>query len=358
MTGLRALTVLLLTPFLALPAAAQSHLVVITGAGGEARYEDTFHEWASRMVDGAKERYDLPAENVAYLGEDPERDPERITDRSSRENVERVLRDLAGQTGEDDVVFIMLIGHGSYDGNEGRFNLPGRDLAATEYAALLDDVTASVVFVNTASASGAFLEPLAAPGRTVITATRSGREANATVFGEYFVEAYAGDGADTDMNSRISLLEAFHYAQREVERYYADQNRLPTERALLDDVGEGQGTPEPDPEGEIGALASTIFLRGAAAPSDPRLADDPELQALYEEKARIEGELDALRRRRDTMEPERYDAELEELLVELALTEQAIREIEEGGEDETQAARTIRGAGVNGAAARISAGAQ
>ena len=58
---------------------------------------------------------------------------------------------------------------------------------------------------------------------------------------------------------------------------------------------------------------------------------DPVLARLYEERRGIQERIDALRAGKGTMPPERYDEELEALLVELALKNREIRAREGGG---------------------------
>ncbi len=331
---MRLVAALLGLSWLAVPAAAQTHLVVITGLGGEPRYAAAFHEWATTFIDAAEGRWGVPESNVVYLAEKVETDPSRISTRSTRENVESTLRDLAGRAGHDDRIFVLLIGHGSMRDGESRFNLPGPDMMPAEFDALLEAFpTQMMVYVNAASSSGEFIATLSGERRVIITATRSGAERNQTLFAAYFVEAFAGDGADVDKDERVSALEAFDYARREVARVYESDGRLLTEHALLDDNADGEGSSEPGPQEADGPLARTLFLSAGtetvasgAVPSDPRLA------ALYGEKRRLEEQVAALRLRKDEMDPEVYESELEELLVELALNTRSIRELEEKGQ--------------------------
>lgn len=318
----------LLTP--APTAAQQSFLLVVSGLSGEPRYAETFHNWATKMLGAAEARWGLPAENVVYLAEKMDRDPNRISASSTRENVEKAFRDIAERAGPSDQIFILLIGHGTTRDGEALFNLPGPDMSAADFARLLGSLpTQKVAFVNAASSSGDFLAALSGPNRTVITATRSGHEKNETIFARFFVEAYAGEGADADKDERVSVLEAFNFARREVARVYESDGLLLTEHALLDDDADGEGSADPDPlSGGEGRLARTLFLTGGAAlagqaPTDPRLA------ALYEEKRGLEEEIAALRQRKETLDTEAYDRELERLLVDLALKTREIRALEE-----------------------------
>ncbi|UCF21272.1 MAG: hypothetical protein JSU87_07795 [Gemmatimonadota bacterium] len=322
---------LLAASLAATPVCAQTQLVVITGLSGEPRYAEEFHAWATTLLEAALNRWGLAESSVHYLAEATERDPERIVARSTRENIEEILRALAERVGPDEQIFIILIGHGTVRGEEARVNLPGPDMTAANFAALLEAFpTQKIVFVNAASASGGFIEALSAGNRTVITATRSASERNRTLFGRYFVEAFAGAGADVDKDDRVSALEAFSYAKREVARAYEAEGRLLTEHALLDDNGDGEGSDEPqgDPDG---SLARSVFMvggLGAAAgreqPADPRLAE------LYRDREELERQVAALRARKNEMDPEAYERQLEATLIEIALKTRAIREVEEG----------------------------
>ncbi len=189
------------------------------------------------------------------------------------------------------------------------------------------------MFVNAASASGEFLKAISGPNRVVITSTRSGNERNLSKFGGWFVAAFAEDVADTDKDGAVSMAEAFEYARIETQRSYESSQTLLTEHAVLDDNGDGVGSREVTPESQDGALARATFLgRGAVvagveAPPDA----SPALRALYDQKRKIEQAIADLRAVKDTMDPERYEAELERLLIDLALKNQEIRRMEGGG---------------------------
>ena len=319
------------SPIGAADAAGQSHLLVVAGLGGEAQYRDAFHEWAMAMV-GAAESHGIPAENVTYLGEKPERDPAIIDGPSTKAGIEKTFQDLASRLGRGDTLLVLLLGHGTFQSGESRFNLPGPDLSAADLAGLLDRLPAAkVAVVNAASASGEFAKALAGKDRIVVTATKSGMERNETVFGRYFVEAYAGEGADADKDGRVSVLEAFEYARRRVSRFYEAENRLLTEHAVLEDSGDGVGSQTPDARGD-GARARTFFLAGAAAPGGAAGgAAGSRVAALEAERAAVEERLEALKARKESMDAAAYEAELERLLVELAEKDQEIRNLAGGG---------------------------
>ena len=313
------------------PAAAQeTHVLVIAGLGGDDAYRERFLEWGGSFVDAATEKLGVPRDHIVYLGEKPDADP-RIADRSSRDNVERVFAEIAGKVGPGDHVFVLLIGHGSYTAGESRFNLPGPDLTAEDFALMLDQLSDQrVSFANVTSASGGFVTALSGPGRAIVTATKTGMERNESVFAGYFIDAFAGDGADLDKNGRVSLSEAFEFARTEVAREYESDGRILTEHALLDDNGDGEGSTTLE-EGLDGALAGTLFLGASSTAMAAMSTDDPVLKALYEEKGDLERRIEELRTIKDQMEEERYETALENLLVELALKNRQIRALEGGG---------------------------
>ena len=306
----------------ALAQAQETHLAVIVGLAGEPEHAELFQRWAGTLVDAAGK---LGVSDVIYLAEKPELDAKRVTGKSTKEEVVKAFDKLAS-AGEDDVVFVVLIGHGSFDGKVAKFNLPGPDLTPADFEPLVKKMKSRhVVFVNTASASGPFMESLAGSGRTIVTATRTGAERFATLFGGYFVDALAGMDADSDKNRRISVLEAFTYATREVATAYQREGIMSTEHALLNDSG-GEGIPNPTADGKQGKVAAVLSL-GSIAASDP-LPTDPKLRALYLERRDLERRIEALKLLKGSMPVERYEGELEKLATDLALKTRQIRDLE------------------------------
>jgi hypothetical protein len=321
---------------IAAPAMAQSrtHALIVTGIGGEPRYQEVFFQWGSTMVKAATERWGVPEADVVFLTEQPDRGPAIADGRSTKDEITKALTGIASKAGPDDLVFIVYLGHGSFQNNEARLSLPGPDVTAAELSVMLDALgNRRLVVVNASSASGAFMKPLAGPNRVVITSTRSGMERNLSKFGGWFVAAFAEDVADIDKDGAVSIGEAFEYARIETQRSYEQDQTLLTEHAVIDDNGDGEGTTIITQESDDGALARATFIgRGAVvagveAPPDA----SPALRALYEQKRVIEKQIADLRAIKDTMDVERYEAELERLLLDLALKNQEIRRIEGGG---------------------------
>src|SRR5262249_7968389 len=159
-----------------------------------------FQKWATSFIDAAKRRNGVPDGNIIYLSEKPD----AAGRRSTREHVEKAFAQLADRAKPPDGVFVVLIGHDKANRQQAMFNLPEPDLTAADYAKHVEKMPATRLgFINTASSSGGFLAALAGPGRTVVTATKTGGEYNETRFPEYFVEAYTGTDADKDHDGRV-----------------------------------------------------------------------------------------------------------------------------------------------------------
>lgn len=312
-------------------AQGRTHAVIVVGLGGSPEYSESFHAEASQIYDALIESHGLPAENVLYLGEDVDVDPERISMRSTRANVLQALGEIAQKAGPMDRLFLVLIGHGTSGRDEPQFNLPGPDLVPSDLESGLEAFpTQTLALVHTGTASGGFIAPLSGPNRILVAATSTARQLNATEFGQFFAEAVAGEGADLDKDERVSLLEAFLYTQQEVARSYEEQNEILTETAVLDDNGDGKASSDAGQDGPDGPLAATFHLGGVSGTA-AQTPDDPQLARLYGERAEIQGRIDALRATRSALGEEDYLEALEPLLVELALKNREIRSLEEGG---------------------------
>ena len=308
----------------------KAFLLIVVGLAGDPEHGKTFHKWGATLAE-ASERLGVPKERMVYLVDQPMEGDARVSGRSTREEIGKAIDGFAKQAGAEDVVFIMLIGHGSYEGREAKINLPGPDMAAPDFNLLLKRLpTKQVVLVNATSASGPFIEALSAPGRTIVTATRSGAEHFTTLFGGFFVDALTSEAADLDKNKRVSVLEAFVFAKTEVARAYEREGLLATEHALLDDDGDKEGSATPtntgsDPKNKDGKVASVVSL-GVAG--DDGLPADPKLRALHVERRDLERRVESLRLLKDSMDPAKYSSELEKLVTAIALKTREIRTAE------------------------------
>lgn len=325
--------------FASFAAAAQApgngtYAVVISGLGGEPAYGKLIDQWGKDLSSVLRKNA-VSEDRVFWLAANKEM--EGVYAESRREEIVKLMEELAARLTAEDTLVLFLIGHGSYDDYDYRFNLPGPDLTASQLSDLLGDIRAGKqVVVNMTSSSGASLEPLQRKGRVVITATSAGRERNFSVFARYFTEALDDPAADTNKNRELSVLEAFQYASHEVARYYKELTRLATEHALLEDQGDGEGVREATPENGQGLLASSIPLvdLGGRTAAD----DDPQARALRAKKRKIEEAIEQLKYRKASLTSKQYFERLEKLLIDLAKVEQNLENLvqDNSGENESR----------------------
>lgn len=292
-----------------LQARASIYYVTVAGLGGEPDYEQRFTQ-AAKDLDKIFRSADSTAHVATLTGA-------QATAARLNEALSQVARDAKP---EDDLVLI-LIGHGSFDGAEYKFNLVGPDMTAAEIATLCNRIPARrQLVVDTTSASGGAIQALERPGRAVIVATKSGTEKNATVFARYWVEALRDPDADTDKSDSVSAMEAFAYASRKTAAFYDSQKRLATEHASFDDIGHGD--PVRSAEGGQGALMSSFVLLRLGA--SQQAANDPAKRSLLAKKEDLEQKIDVLKYQKAAMDPADYKKQLSAMLLELARTQQEL----------------------------------
>jgi len=298
--------------------AGERYALVVTGASGGQQYAQQYDSWRSSFVNILRDSWNYPDDHVFVLAE-TERDG---VAQATRENVRRALADLRAKATKDDVVLVLLIGHGTgADSDEAKFNLVGPDLSAAEWADLLRPVAGRLVFIDTASGSFPFLERLSGRGRIVITANDSAAQQFETVFPGFFIKAFDDDSADLDKNGKVSIWEAFVYASDGVRRWFEGKGQLATERALLDDNGDARGR-EADGAGADNLLAQVTYVQ-----PDRPIAEtgDSELTGLLRRRAVLETDLEALRARKPMMDPDEYETALEKILLEIAQIDRRVR---------------------------------
>ena len=285
---------------------AETHYLIVSGLGGEPDYAQRFEAQATALATAARNSVASADSVIVLSGED-----------ATAEAIESAFGRLAAATDASDAVAGFLLGHGSYDGEQYKFNVPGRDLDGARIAELLAGLPAgTVLVVNATSASGAILEEWAGDGRTVVTATRSGAERNATRFGEYWAQALSSESADINKNGIITAQEAFDFAERSVADSYTEEDALATEHPQIS----GDGAP-----------------RFAAARLAPRAVATPQQRELTARLDALEEQIADLRERRDSLPEDEYLNQLQTLLVELATTR---RELDAQTNQETDAGTT------------------
>ncbi len=304
--------------------------VILCGSGGEKEYTPRFREWGRRLRDALAVRLGAAPANVSLLTESETESPPPGTT-TSLESIRAVFQTLA-QSGATDDVFVYLIGHGSYLKSESKFQIPGPDLTAEAFEAMLAELPAKrVIVIDGTSASAGFINVLSAPNRIICAATKSATEVNATEFMRLFIEAIEDGSADRNRDERISVLEACEQAAALTDSFYTSSTLIATEHAILDDNGDGLGTrlpiqialqdappaatPLSTPDG---ALADSVFLKDFSFPANaPKELTDAYLATLDEIKA--------LKSSKTQKAEADYYAALEALLLKAARTNRDIR---------------------------------
>ena len=286
-------------------------VIVIAGAAGEAEFAPDF----AKQVEAWVKLSGQAEAKLVSIGSDADATP------ADRDRIKQAL-EAETKTGPGEV-WLVLVGHGTFDGKEAKLNLRGPDLSATELSEWLKPFQRPLAIIDTTSSSAPFLAKLAAPKRVVVSATRSGNEQNYARFGKYLAEALGDAKSDLDKDGQISLLESFLSAAHRTAEFYKTEGRLATEHALIDDNGDGLGTPS---DWFRGVLA-TKRARDGATPDGARAhqfhlvrsAAEQQLNAeVRARRDRLELQLSTLREKKAKMNEEKYYQELEKLLLELA----------------------------------------
>jgi hypothetical protein len=287
--------------------AERATVIVVAGAPGEPEFAPDI---ALQLDAWSTVSAQAKAKHIAISGSE-----------TDREQVKRALEtEPKAGAGE---LWIVLVGHGTFDGKEAKLNLRGPDLSATDLGEWLKPFQRPLAIIDTTSSSAPFLGRLAAPKRVIVSATRSGNEQNYARFGKFLAEALPDPKSDLDKDGQISLLESFLSASHRTMEFYKTESRLATEHALLDDNGDGLGTPA---DWFRGVLA-TKRARDGAALDGPRahqfhlVRSEAEQQLSADVRTRrdqLELQLSALREKKEKMNEEKYYQELEKVLLELA----------------------------------------
>ena len=294
------------------PATLRGDLLLVLGAAGTDEFGTLFGEWASLWRQSADNAH-LRIETIGQLTGDP-------SSSAAKTSLQQALRNASTETQVP--LWIVMLGHGTFDGRDAKFNLVGEDVTAEELAAWLAPLKRPVAVLQCASSSAPFLETLSAPNRVVVTATKSGQEINFARFGGFLAAAFSDPSADLDKDDQVSLLEAFLRAARQTEEFYTGDNRLATEHPLLDDNADARGTRaaafagvRPVREASSGAtLDGYLAHQWVLHPSLDELRLSPERRLRRDE---LERRLVELRDRKKDLDEEAYYRELEVVLVEL-----------------------------------------
>src|SRR6478735_5455427 len=283
--------------------------LIISGASGGDKYAEQMAGWRNDLRAALIDRYHFNPEFVKVLVDEAAASGEK----GNAENVRKLFAEVKKNAAKDDFILIVLLGHGTFDGDVAKFNLVGPDLTAKDWSDLLAGVPGRIALVNTTEASFPFLESLTAKGRVVITATDAAAQKYATVFPEYFVKAMKEASSDLDKNGRTSIYEVFAAASAAVKQYYEQRGQLTTERALIDDNGDGKGR-EATAEGPDGGIARISYLDSEVVAESA----SPELAALIKRRQALEQQAEEHKQLKGVMPDADWQKEFEKLMLELA----------------------------------------
>jgi hypothetical protein len=290
--------------------------VIISGASGGEKYAEQMATWRADLRSALVDRYGFNVDHVKLLVDETA----KSGDRATTVNVRSVFAEIKKSGSKEDFVLVVLLGHGTFDGDVAKFNLVGPDMTAKDWTELLNGVQGRVAVVNTTEASFPFLEALSSKGRIVITATHSAAQKYATVFPEYFVKAMKEASTDLDKNGRTSLFEVFATASASVKQHFEQRGQLITEHALIDDNGDGKGRQSTD-DGPDGGLARNAFLDAEVLPANA----SPELAALIKRRRELEAKAEEHKNLKGVMPDAEWNAQFEKLMLELAQVSAEIR---------------------------------
>ncbi|MCA8993389.1 MAG: hypothetical protein KDA88_15480 [Planctomycetaceae bacterium] len=287
-------------------------LIVVVSPGGEPEFEERFRDWA---------------ESWHKAGEQGELQTHLIGVGDSNTNDLDVLKETlaAAQSEENLPLWLVLLGHGTFDGRDTKFILRGPDLTIPQLTDMLASQQRPLAIIGAHSASGELIKELAGPNRVIVTATKSPSEVNFSHFGGFLVKALSTPTSDLDKDHQVSLLEGFLVASRMTQEFYEADGRLATEHALIDDNGDGtpvraedfRGIQPIDPEIADGARAHQWHV----VPSD----SERQLPAeVVQKRDALEIKLAELRRQKGSLGEEEYYRALEVILVDLARLMQGV----------------------------------
>lgn len=315
----------------------QRYALLIAGIGGSKEYEEKFHAYLFDTRKALVDRFQFAEANIIVLAASRADGEDFIDDISNAENIKAQFTTLSSKITPDDDLYIILFGHGSYNGKNAVLNIPRRDLKDTDYAQLVETINAKkIIFMNTASCSGPFVKSLSGANRIIISATKSGRERNETLFPQYLIEAMNNPGSDLDKDGNLDIAEIFLSASELTQRWYADNNHIATEHALLDDTGDGVGYRGDDlmAQGE-GILASQTYLkREQILLFTATGISDTVLVKLVQDQDQVEEEISLLKVNKTNYSEDEYYGMLEPLFIRLAIINVRLDELKGGGNSE------------------------
>ena len=302
--------------------------LIITGAAASPEIRERLRGWTAQLDILLQEDYDYAASDIHILLDDGDNVGNlraRVSGAATMEGIENQLNDLKSDMSSGDLLNVFMMGHGAATFGDAKFNNVGPDMTGAELAQWLAPFEEQdIVVFNMTNAGFEFARELSAPGRIIISATRSSAERFDPIFPRYLLAGLSDRQADLDRNQQVSVLELFNYASSQVSAWYEEQGRLATEHAVLDDTGDGLFSLTPGIEESDGLLAEVAYINILAPDPDKQ---SPQAPAMLADMQSLERQVILLRNQKANYLETEYWQRMETLLIELARTTEAYHEL-------------------------------
>ncbi|HSR69342.1 MAG TPA: hypothetical protein VLU25_15510 [Acidobacteriota bacterium] len=308
------------------PLRADTTAVIIHGLGGLPEYEENFTKWTQGLEETF--RQGRSAQVLSLDGREVRRDA-----------ILARLKEVASRQREGDELWLFLVGHANVNRGTYKFNIRGPDLTGEDLVETLGTMPGGRAFLVIATnSSGGLAAALSGKDRVVVTATRGEREKYPPLFLSFFLESAQSPEADSDKNGKVSLLEAYYYADRKIKDWFEEENRIRTEHPLLVDQTStvlGSKGEDEDENAAVEVSGANLLASIAYLSQPPEQAyRNVEARRLAEERMSIERRIEALKFQKSELPSDEYYTKLESLLVELAQLNRRIQELEAESEPE------------------------
>ena len=239
-----------------------THALIVTGINKDAKDRQTKDKAVMDFRNFLLNKASIKRDRLAVLANSRSlvRKP---SDVSTAKNLKDQMDAFAAAMDTEDRFVFYYVGQANIVADELRFNLPGTDITHAQLAEWLSRLKASsTLIVLDCPGAGLAVKALAGQGRIVIAGCTA-KQNYSTRFSQHFVPALSENESDTDNDGKVSLLEAFTSASKQVDDFYRGIGLLKTETPVLDDNGDGVASDKPwrfKQDRTDGAAASKFFL--------------------------------------------------------------------------------------------------
>jgi hypothetical protein len=321
------------------PPESTQQLILVIGAPGTDEYATIFKTWAARWEEAAQRAgiastvigkgHSEPSASVvpAVAPESapaPASEPEETDAAKLVHAIESLSRSKSSEP-----LWIVYLGHGTFDGRTASWNLHGPDITAEQLASTCQKLQRPLATVVCSSCSAPFINVLSGPDRIVVTATKDGNQIQYSRFGDAMSTAISTLEADINRDGQTSLLEAWLFASRRTAEFYKTEGRLATEHSLIDDNGDGKGVRSELYVGDrvVENAENPELIDGRIAARWHFVRSDEERRLSQEQREKrdaLEAQLEQLREQKSSLPEEEYLEQLEVIAVQLAEIYEAV----------------------------------